>query len=77
MRQREKQQTRYYLFKDRETGDVLNSREVLVLCHQDQRNITVGRMAASPSIHVEVPPSTIPQHQRLFLKALQGQFIIV
>jgi hypothetical protein len=33
----------------------------------DQRNITVGRMAASPSIHVDVAPSTFTQHQRLLL----------
>jgi len=38
----------------------------------DQRNITVGRTAASPIIHVEICPSTLSQHQCLFIKELQG-----
>jgi hypothetical protein len=40
----------------------------------DQRNVTVGRMAASPSLNVEVPPSTISQHQPL-LEYYRGIFL--
>jgi hypothetical protein len=76
---REDQQTRCQLWKERETGNVLNIREALAFSHQDQRNITVSFIAASPGIHqrwdisVEIYPPTVPQHQCLLIEALQGE----